>query len=46
MLKEKTLINEIKYIITDREDDKKVFKDVLNKVLHKSTRLKLLINSI
>ena len=46
MINEKTLINEIKYRITDREDDKKVFKDVLNKVLHKSTRLKLLINSI
>lgn len=46
MLNEKTLIDEIKYRITDKEDDKKVFKDVLNRVSHKSTRLNLLINSI
>ena len=46
MLNEKTLIDEIKYRITDKEDDKKVFKDVLNRVSHKSARLNLLINSI
>ena len=46
MLNEKTLIDEIKYRITDKEDDKKVFKDVLNRVSHKSNRLNLLINSI
>lgn len=46
MLNEKTLIDEIKYRITDKEDSKKVFKDVLSKVEKKSTRLDLLIKSI
>jgi predicted Zn-dependent peptidase len=40
------LIDEIKYRITDNEDDKKVFKSVLKKIKFKSTRLNLLINSI
>tara|TARA_Y100000589_G_C27197339_1_gene647550 strand:+ start:4438 stop:4695 length:258 start_codon:yes stop_codon:yes gene_type:complete len=46
MLNEKTLIDEIKYRITDKEDDKKVFKDALSKVEKKSNRLDLLIKSI
>ena len=45
-LDEKKLIDEIKYRITDKEDDKKVFKEVLKKVSYKSSRLNLLINSI
>ncbi len=44
--KEHKLIDEIKYRITDNEDDKKVFKSVLKKIKFKSTRLNLLINSI
>lgn len=39
-------IDEIKYRITDGEDDKKVFKEVIERMGNKSTRLKLLINSI
>lgn len=46
MLNEKTLIDEIKYRITDKENDKDVFKDVLSKVEKKSNRLDLLIKSI
>lgn len=45
-LNEKTLVDEIKYRITDKEDDKKVFKEVVERMGNKSTRLKLLINSI
>ena len=45
-LDEKKLIDEIKYRITDKEDDKKVFKDVVKKVSNKNSRLNLLINSI
>jgi hypothetical protein len=45
-LNERTLINEIKYRITDKENDKKVFKDVLKRVVNKSSRLNLLIKSI
>ena len=40
------LIDEIKYRITDNEEDKKVFKSVLKKIKSKSTKLNLLINSI
>tara|TARA_B100001769_G_C22073811_1_gene578131 strand:+ start:1049 stop:1309 length:261 start_codon:yes stop_codon:yes gene_type:complete len=40
------LIDEIKYRITDKESDKKVFKSVLKKIKNKSARLNLLINSI
>jgi len=39
-------IDEIKYRITDGEEDKKVFKDVLNEIKNKGIRLKLLTNSI
>ena len=46
MLNKKTLVDEIKYRITDKEDDKKVFKDVVKKVSNKSSRLNLLIKSI
>lgn len=43
---ETKLIDEIKYRITDNEDDKKVFKSVIKKIKFKSTKLNLLINSI
>ena len=43
---ELTLINEIKYKITDEENDVKVFKTLLNKIKNKNDRLNLLINSI
>ncbi len=46
ILNEITLVDEIKYRITDKEDDKKVFKDVVKKVSNKSSRLNLLIKSI
>ena len=36
LLNEKTLIDEIKYRITDKENDKKVFKDVLSRIENKS----------
>ena len=39
-------IDEIKYRITDGEDDKKVFSDVLKKIKYKGVRLNLLTNSI
>ncbi len=39
-------IDEIKYRITDGEDDKSVFKDVLKKIKEKGIRLNLLTNSI
>ena len=40
------LIDEIKYRITDKENDRKVFLSTLNKIKNKSSRLNLLINSI
>lgn len=40
------LIDEIKYRITDHEDDKKVFKTSLYKLKNKNGKLNLLINSI
>jgi hypothetical protein len=40
------LIDEIKYRISDKEDDKKVFLSSLNKIKNKTARLNLLINSI
>lgn len=40
------LIDEIKYRITDKENDKKVFLNVVDKIKNKNTRLNLLINSI
>ena len=46
ILNEKILIDEIKYRITDKENDKKVFKDVLSRIENKSNRLDLLIKSI
>ena len=39
-------IDEIKYRITDGENDKKVFTEVLNKIKDKGVRLNLLTNSI
>lgn len=39
-------IDEIKYRITDGENDKKVFSEVLHKIKDKSVRLNLLTNSI
>ena len=40
------LVEEIKYRITDNENDIKVFKSVSNKIKNKNDRLNLLINSI
>lgn len=40
------LIDEIKYRITDNEDDKKVFKTSLHKLKNRNDKLNLLINSI
>jgi len=40
------LIDEIKYRITDNENDVKVFKTSLKKIKNKNDTLKLLINSI
>ena len=40
------IIDEIKYRITDSEDDKKVFITSLEKIKNKTHRLNLLINSI
>ena len=40
------LVDEIKYKITDNENDIKVFKTTLNKIKNKNDRLNLLINSI
>ena len=40
------LIKEIKYKITDHQNDKKVFKNSLIKIKNKSAMLNLLINSI
>ena len=40
------LIDEIKYRITDKENDRKVFLSVMEKINSKSVRLNLLINSI
>tara|TARA_B100000900_G_scaffold266170_1_gene227110 strand:+ start:5015 stop:5272 length:258 start_codon:yes stop_codon:yes gene_type:complete len=39
-------IDEIKYRITDGENDKKVFTEVLDKIKDKGVRLNLLTNSI
>ena len=39
-------IDEIKYRITDGENDKKVFTEVLKKIKDKGVRLNLLTNSI
>lgn len=39
-------IDEIKYRITDGENDKKVFSEVLDKIKDKGVRLNLLTNSI
>jgi len=43
---ETKLINEIKYRITDNENDKSVFKTSLNKIKNKNEILNLLLNSI
>lgn len=43
---ETELINEIKYRITDNENDKIVFKTSLNKIKNKNDTLNLLLNSI
>jgi len=43
---ETELINEIKYRITDNENDKIVFKTSLNKIKNKNETLNLLLNSI
>jgi len=43
---ETELINEIKYRITDNENDKIVFKTSLNKIKNKNEILNLLLNSI
>jgi len=43
---ETELINEIKYRITDNENDKSVFKTSLNKIKNKNEILNLLLNSI
>jgi hypothetical protein len=40
------LIDEIKYRISDKEEDKKVFISTLNKIKNKTARLNLLLNSI
>ena len=40
------IIDEIKYRITDSEDEKKVFITSLEKIKNKTHRLNLLINSI
>jgi len=40
------LIDEIKYRISDKEEDKKVFISTLNKIKNKTSRLNLLLNSI
>ena len=40
------LVEEIKYRITDNEDDKKVFKTSLYKLKNRNDKLNLLINSI
>jgi len=40
------LVEEIKYRITDNENDIKVFKSISNKIKNKNDRLNLLINSI
>ena len=40
------LIDEIKYRISDKEDDKKVFISSLYKIKNKTSRLNLLLNSI
>lgn len=40
------VIDEIKYRITDNENDKSVFKTSLNKIKNKNEILNLLINSI
>ena len=39
-------VDEIKYRITDGENDKKVFSEVLTKIKEKGVRLNLLTNSI
>jgi len=39
-------VDEIKYRITDGENDKKVFTEVLDKIKEKGVRLNLLTNSI
>ncbi len=43
---EMALVDEIKYRITDNENDIKVFKSTLNKIKNKNARLNLLLNSI
>ena len=45
-LGELKLVEEIKYKITDDENDIKVFKSTLGKIKNKNDRLNLLINSI
>lgn len=40
------LVEEIKYRITDNENDKKVFKTSLYKLKNKNDKLNLLLNSI
>jgi hypothetical protein len=43
---EMKLVDEIKYKITDNENDKKVFKSSLYKLKNKNDKLNLLLNSI
>jgi|TARA_R110000803_G_scaffold187614_2_gene249974 hypothetical protein len=45
-MREMDLIDEIKYRITDNENDVKVFKSSLKKIKNKNDTLNLLINSI
>jgi hypothetical protein len=45
-MREMELIDEIKYRITDNENDVKVFKSSLKKIKNKNDTLNLLINSI
>jgi len=40
------LVEEIKYKITDGDNDQKVFKSSFKKIKNKNTKLNLLINSI
>ena len=43
---EMKLVDEIKYKITDNENDKKVFKSSLYKLKNKNDKLNLLLNSL
>ena len=41
-----SLINEIKYRITDNENDIKTFKTITDKLKNKNDKLNLLLNSL